>query len=199
MNGKKILVLAFVVLLASLACSKQYEFTCAAKGGAWVEGTWENDIFIPAYCDDSKPDTAESENAADIAPACDAIAELEISYTSPEVTIYEDGTSVCEYRVSITNTHDASVWIWVDLHVLEGDSGMEYTQWTGGEHAYSAGYEGGFSVTHTTYYNDPDYEGPNASIPVRVAAIYKTDECTPLKDKSAFVEQIAVPLDVLCP
>jgi len=213
MKMKFLLVIA-ALLLPGLACSVVAELGCYADGGTWVDTEFSDGERVPAYCipkqEIEEQENISEQNTADnndekapppdpaASQACDATALLKISYTSPTTTEYEDGTKICEYDVSITNTHDASVWVWVDLHIFEGDEGIEYFQWTEGEHAKTSGLELIFNASFTLY-DDPDYLGPNAKLPVRAAAIYKTDECTPLKDNNAYVEQIAVPLTVYCP
>ena len=130
--------------------------------------------------------------------ACNAIQHLEITYTQPEHEEYEDGTKTCEYVGTITNTYGESVWVLVNEHKYNASEGTNHYEWTWGERAKASGFSGAYPA-YFTVYNDKDYKGPGGKIPEEIAAIYKTDECTSLKEDLTYLEEIAVPMEVYCP
>ena len=215
----KILLVMLVLLLSGMACSQLYEFNCAAKGGVWVESTWEDNAYIPAFCDRSEPNTTKPDaevqvdnntanqdvdspepEASQHAPLekadpaeCNAASSLRVTVKEPEIkdTDYE---TLCKYTVIFTNTGDERIWVFVHKREKGADTVIEET-W---KNYYSLDPKESLEMGYRTLlYKDAGTTWIKTV--TDVAPIYTTETCkNTFRKDTAPRAQISYPIEVAC-
>jgi hypothetical protein len=221
----KLMLGAALLLFAGLACSVLYEFNCAAKGGAWVEGYWDDDFFVAAHCDESdyspqanasgadnntgtndKDTQPNTETAADL-PAASQHAPLEMAdpaecnaAASLNVNVgqpeIKDTSNETRCKYTNTYTNTGDQQIWVFVHKREKGAYTEVEEIWKNYYSLEPG-----EILEISYDTHQDKESGNSWIEVviGVAPIYTTDACkNTFKDDTAPRAQIGFPIEVPC-
>ena len=216
----KFFLIAVLLLSAGLACATLYEFNCAAKGGAWIESSWENDIFEPAHCDESdntqQGNTAEQNSeivqpekieeieepaASQHAPLemtdpaeCNASASLQITVSEPEIKDNDNETR-CKYSITYKNTGDQLIWVFVHKREKWMDSEEIEDSW---KNYYSLDPDESLELFYETllYKNSGTTK---IDVITDVAPIFATEGCkNTFRNDTAPRAKIGYPVEVPC-
>jgi len=153
----------------------------------------------------------EDEGAADEQPAasaseagsCNATQYLQVTgVVVTEQYTNESGTRICNYTLGLKSVHPTDpIRYFYHRHSKDVYQGTENYQWMGNFPLAPFAETEWFG--NIAIYNEKDAQGPVMSIPVKVAGIFDTPECSVyFKDAvfdEAFLESIAFPVSSPCP
>jgi hypothetical protein len=161
------------------------------------------DVICEEPNEESNDPPLKTEEGEDTLANCNATQLVEVTNGKKFDGESETGTPYCEYSMNITNTSkDEAIWIVYLLHRKDGYQNTESWDW------FALGWLGYFEPGQTfewtgnvwkNYLVDKDFSGPNIEIMEKVAAYRDTEVCRLLQGDETFYEDIAVPVQSLCP
>jgi hypothetical protein len=155
----------------------------------------------PSQSDGSTSQPLESIEEATALPIETRCYATPYLIVSSEIKLQETnqfGTRACEYRLTIrNNSPDEAIWFYVYQHDQDGYANTEKSRWMGNvyvEPGKTAEWTGSIYI-----YTDKDANGPLMSIPEKLAGVFDTPDCVEAKQDENLFEQVAMPLDPVCP
>jgi hypothetical protein len=216
---KKVWKLPFCIIFSSLismSClvtQQVQRFDCEASGGTWKYDEYFHEYncintgpeyiqkYFPQLIENETNTTGETtieDDSSLSGSSCDASQSLQISTGITKQEINQYGTHLCEYQLTVTNTgKDIGVWVSFYQHDIDGYAHTEKSRWIGNILVEPGGNTNW--AANVYLYDDADADGPLMSVPEKISAVINTPECAEERINSEYLDQIAIPVDILCP
>jgi len=136
-----------------------------------------------------------NEDESDISATCNATQYLQVTSEIVEQETSEFGTQVCKYTLTATNIHpDTTVWFFFYEHEEFGEA-VNKDFWGGlivnsGQADY---------IRFANVIADREDVASMIQFATKIAGVFDLPECLDLQQNDSYLEEIAIPVEPLCP
>ena len=215
-NKRKLFILLFLLSFFLLACIEE-ALLCELTGGIWINSDYvKNRPYSDSASDytcarnipkedyeawkNSSPqdesDVEEEVESPSIFATCNGTQYLQVTSEIIEKETSQFGTQNCDYKLIVTNTHpNSTAVVFIYEHIEDAVTNGSY--WV----IWDVSLTPGQSHSQTFYNIIPGRDDLPSTIEfvTKIAGVFDLSECADLMEADNYLEEIATPIEPVCP